>query len=140
MYASRTLSWTPLLEEFSPKSTGLHSTGSTPPVDLPDQLIHGDLNPDNILVADDAPPAIIDLAPYWRPAALAVAVLAYWIGPYRGNVAILEHFRGITAFDQMLVRAGLWKTLCQSDLGQATHLDQHEQAVGIIEKCVTSHR
>jgi hypothetical protein len=112
----------------------------TAPVHLPDQLIHGDLNPDNILVADLLPPAMIDLAPYWRPAPLALAVLAYWIGPYRGNAAILEQFRGIAAFDQMLLRAGLWKTLCQRDLGQATKLKEYEQAVGIIEQFVTSHR
>jgi uncharacterized protein (TIGR02569 family) len=109
------------------------------PVYLPEQLIHGDLNPDNILVADELPPAIIDLALYWRPAPLALAVLAYWLGPYRGTAAILEHFRGITAFDQMLLRAGLWKTLSQRDPGQPTNLEQYEQAAGIIENFVTSH-
>jgi uncharacterized protein (TIGR02569 family) len=109
------------------------------PVHLPDQLIHGDLNPDNILVADHLPPAIIDLTPYWRPAPFALAVLAYWVGPYRGNAAILEHFRGITAFDQMLLRAGLRMTLTQSNPQQATKLDEYEHAVEIIESFVTNH-
>ena len=109
------------------------------PVYLPDQLIHGDLNPDNILVADHLPPAIIDLAPYWRPAPFAIAVLAYWVGPYRGNAAILEQFQGIPAFDQMLLRAGLRMTLTQRDPVQAAKLEEYEQAVGIIEAFVTNH-
>jgi hypothetical protein len=87
----------------------------------------------NILVADQLPPAIINLAPYWRPAPLALAVLAHWIGPYRGNAAILEHFRSVTAFDQMLLRADLWKTLSQRDPGQPRNLEQYEQAAGIID-------
>ena len=107
--------WGDIPERIDPRLFALASRLAIlrEPVHLPDQLIHGDLNPDNILVADQLPPAIIDLAPYWRPASLALAVLAYWLGPYRGNAAILEHFRGITAFDQMLVRAGLWKALSQ---------------------------
>src|SRR5215469_815242 len=121
--------WGDIPERIDPR---LYALASRPailrtPVHLPDQLIHGDLNPDNILVADQLAPAIIDLAPYWRPAPLALAVLAYWVGPYRGNSAILEHFCGITAFDQMLVRAGLWKTLCQRDPGQATNLEQYQK-------------
>jgi uncharacterized protein (TIGR02569 family) len=134
--------WGDIPERIDPRLYALASRLAIlrTPVHLPDQLIHGDLNPDNILVADQVPPAIIDLAPYWRPAPLASAVLAYWIGPYRGNAAILEHFRGIPAFDQMLIRAGLWKALSQRDLGQPTHLEQHAQAVGIIENFVTGHR
>jgi hypothetical protein len=41
------------------------------------QLIHGDLGLGNILFADELGlrPAVIDISPYWRPAAFAVAVL-----------------------------------------------------------------
>jgi hypothetical protein len=42
-----------------------------PLISLPEQLIHGDLNQDNILTASGRLPAIIDLAPYWRPAGFA---------------------------------------------------------------------
>jgi uncharacterized protein (TIGR02569 family) len=134
--------WGDIPERIDPRLFALASRLATlrTPVHLPDQLIHGDLNPDNILVADELPPAIIDLAPCWRPAPLALAVLAYWLGPYRGNAGILEHFRDITAFDQMLVRAGLWKALSQRNPEQPTHLEQHELAAGIIENFVTCHR
>lgn len=78
--------------------------------DLPDlrcQLIHGDLNEQNILCAPGLPPALIDMTPYWRPAEFALAVLAFWIGPYRGRAEILPHFAPIAAFDQMLIRMAL---------------------------------
>jgi uncharacterized protein (TIGR02569 family) len=44
------------------------------PLDLPAQLIHGDLT-ENVLFADPLPPAVIDLAPYWRPAGFAAAIV-----------------------------------------------------------------
>jgi uncharacterized protein (TIGR02569 family) len=74
---------------------------------LQPQLIHGDLNEENILVAPNIPPAIIDMTPYWRPAEFALAVFAYWVGPYRGDTSILSAFAHIREFDQMLIRAGL---------------------------------
>jgi fructosamine-3-kinase len=39
-------------------------------VQLPEQLIHGGLNAENILVAPEVAPAIIDMTPYWRPTPL----------------------------------------------------------------------
>lgn len=71
------------------------------------QLIHGDLNEENILVAPGVAPAIIDLTPYWHPPEFALAVLAYWLGPYRGDMSILPAFAQVQEFDQMLVRAAL---------------------------------
>lgn len=47
------------------------------------QLIHGGLS-GNVLFAADAPPAIIDFSPYWRPAGYADAIVAVdgllWFG------------------------------------------------------------
>jgi uncharacterized protein (TIGR02569 family) len=131
--------WGNIPEYIDPRLYALAARLATlrTPVHLPDQLIHGDLNPDNILVADQLPPAIIDLTPNWRPAPFALAVLAYWVGPYRGNATILDHFRGIPAFGQMLLRAGLRMTLTQRDPRQATNLDQYEKAARIIETFVT---
>ncbi len=44
------------------------------PVDLRHQIVHGDLT-GNVLFAGAAPPAVIDMTPYWRPAAWATAVV-----------------------------------------------------------------
>jgi uncharacterized protein (TIGR02569 family) len=44
------------------------------PIDDPSQVIHGDLT-GNVLFADPLPPAVIDLAVYWRPAVYAHAVV-----------------------------------------------------------------
>jgi uncharacterized protein (TIGR02569 family) len=44
------------------------------PVHLRSQLVHGDLS-GNVLLADGLPPLVLDLSPYWRPAAYATAVL-----------------------------------------------------------------
>ena len=44
------------------------------PVSLPNQLIHGDMT-GNILFHDPFVPAVIDMAPYWRPAAFATAII-----------------------------------------------------------------
>jgi hypothetical protein len=84
----------------------------------PRQLIHADLNPENILVAPDLPPAFIDLSPFWRPADFALAIYANWIGPRRGDLAVLRHFDGVPAFDQLLVRASIRMLLVMSALGR----------------------
>jgi uncharacterized protein (TIGR02569 family) len=44
------------------------------PVQLPHQLVHGDLA-GNVLFAGSAPPAVIDMTPYWRPPMWASAVV-----------------------------------------------------------------
>jgi Ser/Thr protein kinase RdoA (MazF antagonist) len=88
------------------------------PVDgVSDQLIHGDLNPGNILVDPNLPPAFIDVAPFWRPVEFAVGMFANWIGPREGNAAVLNDFRNVTAFDQMLIRAAIRMLLIMEDLG-----------------------
>jgi hypothetical protein len=87
-------------------------------VELGSQLIHGDLNPDNILVVPNEPPTLIDLAAYWRPAGFAPAVLAYWIGAYRGDADVLARFTAIPKFDQLLVRAALRSVLIWHEFEQ----------------------
>lgn len=44
------------------------------PIRAPSQLIHGDLA-GNVLFADGRPPLILDISPYWRPAALSPAIV-----------------------------------------------------------------
>lgn len=57
---------------------------------LRSQLVHGDLS-GNVLLRGDGPPVIIDVSPYWRPAAYADAVVAVdailW---WRTDAALLQ--------------------------------------------------
>jgi uncharacterized protein (TIGR02569 family) len=100
--------------------------------DLPDQLIHGDLNPDNILIAPGRPPAIIDLAAYWRPAAFGAAIAAYWLGPYRDDASVLSAFVHVPHLDQLLVRAGLRMLLSAWQFGHTQDIERYRTATEII--------
>jgi uncharacterized protein (TIGR02569 family) len=75
------------------------------PVDDPSQVIHGDLT-GNVLFADPLPPAVIDLALYWRPAAYArgivVADALAWEGATPDDLAAVTSGDG---FGQFLARA-----------------------------------
>ncbi|TNM61119.1 aminoglycoside phosphotransferase [Streptomyces sp. NP160] len=55
-----------------------------------DQLVHGDMT-GNVLFAEGLPPAVIDVSPYWRPAAYAGAVVVadglLWWGQDGGLVS-----------------------------------------------------
>jgi Ser/Thr protein kinase RdoA (MazF antagonist) len=75
--------------------------------DLSQQLIHGDLNPQNILVAPNHAPGSIDMTPFWAPVDFAVAMFAKWIGPRHGDRSALHYFENISHFKQLLVRAGI---------------------------------
>jgi uncharacterized protein (TIGR02569 family) len=101
--------------------------GEYRPVETPSQVIHGDLL-GNVLFAQGRPPALIDWAPYWRPAglgaAIAVADAACWHG-YSLD-ALAEHF-GIPEWRQLLLRALVFRitTLhllgCWDDAQEARH-------------------
>jgi hypothetical protein len=73
----------------------------------PAQLIHGDLNPWNILIAPGLPPAFLDLSPFWAPPEFALAMFANWIGPRRGDITVLPHFAAFPNFRQLLIRAAI---------------------------------
>jgi len=83
---------------------------------LDKQLIHGDLNPGNILVARGLPPAFVDLAPFWRPAEFALALFANWIGPRQRDASVLRHFAEVRHFNQLLIRAGIRMLLIMTRL------------------------
>ncbi|NTW13878.1 MAG: hypothetical protein HGA31_02510 [Candidatus Moranbacteria bacterium] len=84
------------------------------PIDLPDQVIHGDLS-GNFLLHDTLPPAIIDITMYFRPAAFAKAVIL------TDSVWDREPFMERAVFDdvphlqQLAIRATLWRILSQSE-------------------------
>lgn len=94
------------------------------PVEGPEwQLIHGDLNPENILIAPDLPPAILDFSPFWGPPDFALAIFANFIGPRRGDASVLHHFETIPAFAQLLLRAGIRMLLVMAVIN---HLEDWE--------------
>ena len=74
-------------------------------LDAPCQLVHGDLT-GNVLFTEGLPPAIIDLAPYWRPPAYASAVVVadalVWEG---ADESLLDAVADVPRFPQFLVRA-----------------------------------
>jgi uncharacterized protein (TIGR02569 family) len=77
------------------------------PIDIPEQVIHGDLT-GNVLFAPGLPPAVIDFATYWRPAAYASAIVVAdalaWEGAPDEVIASLDDQHA----DQLLVRALLY--------------------------------
>ena len=83
---------------------------------LQNQVIHGDLNPENVLIAPGQPPALLDVAPFWRPPEFALAMFATWIGPRRGDPSVLRHFASVRHFDQLLTRAGIRMLLIMTNL------------------------
>jgi len=78
------------------------------PVELPCQLIHGDLG-GNVLFHDSLPPAVIDVSPYWRPPgyadAIVVADAVAWHGADAELVERLLRRQG----EQLLLRAVLFR-------------------------------
>ena len=89
------------------------------PVHERDQLVHGDLS-GNVLFAEGAPPAVIDLSPYWRPAAYASAVVVVDAVLWHGaDLALLATLAGAGDGPQHLVRALLFRLLTEPDAGAA---------------------
>ena len=132
--------WGDIPEDIDPKlyRSAIDLAELRRPADLSNQVIHGDLNLNNVLIADHQPPAIIDLAPYFRPAEFALAVTAYWVGPYEEDIKVLHQFRSIRSFDQMLIRAGLRMMLTQKDHRHAIGIEKYQKANEIIQHFVKS--
>ncbi|MEU4742771.1 TIGR02569 family protein [Actinosynnema sp. NPDC023658] len=79
------------------------------PVDLPAQVVHGDL-PGNVLFAEGLPPAVIDWPPYWRPASWAAAVAVVdclcW---YDAPPDLVDRWSHLPGWDQVLLRALIYR-------------------------------
>jgi uncharacterized protein (TIGR02569 family) len=92
-----------------------HLLAARTAVSASNQLIHGDLS-GNVLFADGLAPAVIDLSPYWRPAAYASAIVAVdavlWYGAEASLLATVA--RGEDGA-QLLVRALLFGLLASRD-------------------------
>jgi uncharacterized protein (TIGR02569 family) len=84
------------------------------PLRLPSQLIHGDLR-GNVLAHPATPPAVIDISPFWRPAAAADAIVVVdellWGS---GDETLDTDALGPHAH-QLLIRAVLFRALSDPD-------------------------
>ena len=108
--------------------------------EVPAQLIHGDFG-GNVLFSDSFLPAVIDLSPYWRPAAFAVGVVVadaiVWEG---ADANLIDAARDIEGFDQFLARAEL-RRIVELDAAHRLwgwdvlgELDAHLPLIAIIEE------
>jgi len=83
------------------------------------QLIHGDLG-GNVLYHDVLAPAVIDFAPYWRPAGFAAAIVIadalVWEGADARILAAVSH---IADFGQYLIRALIYRIVTELLLGRS---------------------
>lgn len=90
-----------------------------PPLEC--QLIHGDLNAENVLLAPGRAPGVVDFTPFWAPADFAVAMFANWIGPRKADMSVLPYFENVPHFDQLLLRAAVRMLWVVSELEGVQH-------------------
>jgi uncharacterized protein (TIGR02569 family) len=105
------------------------------PIVLPSQLIHGDFT-ENVLFADGQPPAVIDVSPYWRPAAYAEAIVIVdaldWCG---ADTSILDLVADIPEIYQLMARAELFRLAILDGLSRdgADTLGSVSRHMGTVE-------
>ena len=79
------------------------------PVDLPEQVVHGDLG-GNTLWHDALPPAVIDVSAYFRPPGWSLAVVAMDAVCWEGaDPALLDRWSDVEEWDQLLLRAVVFR-------------------------------
>jgi uncharacterized protein (TIGR02569 family) len=97
------------------------------PVDLPNQFIHGDLG-GNVLFHDSLPPAVIDVSPFWRPAAYADAIVVAdavaWAGAGEDLVERLLRDHG----EQLLLRAVLFRVVVDP-----REVEAYQRVIALLE-------
>jgi uncharacterized protein (TIGR02569 family) len=78
------------------------------PVDLPSQIVHGDLAGNVLRDGDRA--AVIDWPPYWRPRAWALAVVATDVITWEGaDLTLLDEWSDGPAWLQLMLRAAVFR-------------------------------
>jgi uncharacterized protein (TIGR02569 family) len=78
------------------------------PVDLPSQVVHGDLGGN--LLTDDGTAGVIDWPAYWRPAEWALAVVATDAVCWEGaSPSVLDDLATGRAWPQLLLRAAIYR-------------------------------
>jgi uncharacterized protein (TIGR02569 family) len=107
------------------------------PVQLPAQVIHGDLT-ENVLFADWLPPAVIDVTPYWRPKEFAAAVVVGDAVCWRGAdpEPLIVATSAVAPFPQLLVRAVIYRLVTGLVFGQSD-FDAYAKVVRLAERLAT---
>jgi uncharacterized protein (TIGR02569 family) len=110
------------------------------PIHLDAQLIHGDLG-GNVLFAEGLPPAVIDVAPYWRPVGFAAAVVVADAVCWEG--APPEIFDEVAAeidrFPQLFVRALIYRLVTSLEFyGTQIDLSGYAPAIEMAQAWVAS--
>lgn len=114
------------------------------PVDLPSQLVHGDLS-GNVLLAEGLDAAVIDVSPYWRPAAYADAVvtvdaLLWWQEPEILVEALAPGGLDGAVWHRLLVRAAVFRLVAldeahrPDDPDVAPQMALYDRVVSILER------
>lgn len=99
------------------------------PVRLAPQVVHAELF-GAVLFDDDGVPALVDLAPCWRPAEWAAAVVVVDAVAWGGaDTALLERWSGLAEWPQMLLRAVLHRVALH-----AQHPDASARTFAGIER------
>lgn len=104
------------------------------PVRMPSQLVHPELF-GAVLFDERGTPALIELAPCWRPAPWAIAVVVVdavaWGG---GDPGLLERWTGADEWPQALLRAVLFRLALHAQHPEASPrtLEGLERAAGLV--------
>jgi uncharacterized protein (TIGR02569 family) len=104
------------------------------PISAPSQVIHGDLT-ENLLFADGAVPAIIDVTPYYRPRGFAAAVVVGDAVRWRqaDPEPLLAAVMHDPWFPQLFVRAVIYRLVTSLAFGR-TDVDYFESDVALAER------
>jgi uncharacterized protein (TIGR02569 family) len=117
------------VDVLAPVAAPLHRLQSVlRPIMATNQMIHGDLI-GNVLFAPGLPPAIIDISPYWRPAAFADAIIAVdgllWFG---ADTHLLRAATDGPDAGQMLARALIFRLIALNEHARADPSQLHQLA------------
>lgn len=114
------------------------------PIEAVPQVIHGDLT-GNVLIQSGMPPAVIDLAPYYRDATFATAIVVVdglvWEG---ADPSLITDVGSMDTFPQYLLRALIYRVvtdrLFRSDEPvRADEGDPYLPVVELVIAAVTTH-
>lgn len=101
------------------------------PINLPSQLVHGDLGYENIIFQPGLAPAIIDFSPYWRPAGLSLGVATADALAWEGaDASILKEVEHLPHFYQLFARAVITRLVVADRVFRAGRKDMVEDIAG----------